>query len=62
MALRNEGLVARGHLYFCDALLALYEAAPVELAFAPLDPLLPPRRVAAVAAHQAAAVNVLAVL
>ena len=51
------GLVAGGDLDLPVALLALDEAAPMELALAPLDPLHPPRLVPPVAAHQLAAVN-----
>ncbi len=50
-------LVARADLDLPVALLALDEAAPVELALAALHPLLPPRRVPAVAAHQLAPVD-----
>lgn len=50
-------LVASADFHFVVALLALDEAAPVELTPAPLHPLLPPRRVAPVAAHQLATVD-----
>ena len=49
--------VARADLYVLVALLALDEAAPVELAPAPLDPALPAGLVAPVAAHQVATVQ-----
>ena len=52
-------LIASGYLHIPDALLALYVAAPVELALAPLLPALPARRVAPVAAQQVAPVNTL---
>ena len=51
------GLVAGGDLDLPVALLALDEAAPVELALAALDALLPPRLVPPVAAHQLATVD-----
>ena len=50
-------LVARADLDFPVALFALDEAAPVELALAPLHPLLSPGGVAPHAAHQLAPVN-----
>ena len=50
-------LVAGGDLDLPVALLALDEAAPVELALAALDALLPPRLVPPVAAHQLATVD-----
>ena len=55
-------LQTRADVDLRDALLALDEAAPVELALAPLHPLLPLRRVAAVAAQHSAAVDTVAVL
>ena len=51
------GLVAGGDLDLPVALLALDEAAPVELALAALHSLLPPRLVPPVAAHQLAPVD-----
>ena len=51
------GLIAGGDLDLPVALLALDEAAPVELALAALHSLLPPRLVPPVAAHQLAPVD-----
>jgi hypothetical protein len=49
--------VARADFDLVVALLALDEAAPVELALAPLHSLLPSGRVTAVATHQLAPVD-----
>jgi hypothetical protein len=53
----KKGSVARGDLDILDTLLALYVAAPVELALAALHPPLAPRRVSAIAAQQVAPVD-----
>ncbi len=63
----NEDRLRECSVACCDldllvALLALYEAAPVELASAPLHPRLSPPGVAAVAAHHLATVETLAPL
>ena len=56
------GLVAGADLDVVVALLALHEAAPVELALAPLNPPLLPRREPSVAAHHSAPVQAVALL
>ncbi len=57
VVVEKKGSVARGDLDILDTLLALYVAAPVELALAALHPPLAPRRVSAIAAQQVAPVD-----
>jgi hypothetical protein len=57
IVVEKKGSVARGDLDILDTLLALYVAAPVELALAAFHPPFAPRRVSAIAAQQVAPVD-----